>query len=324
MRYSHFLFALVLTSLLINIYSLTAQSTRYVIAPSGLSVRDAPTLNGALIGRAGFGDSLSLIDDVFYGTDSLFTVKNYGYYDYSIGDKQFYGSGDYPVITQWFKINHQGNIAYVASLYTSTSPIQKSDEPIVYIDRHNTTWGLSFHPAHYQWYGLFYDSTMLSIKNISVDFIEAMSETSGAIIKPIYANKRNSLGIIGSKIKWQEGAITYDYLYTFDTHSSSKKRFTFTQLDTNKIGYGEEFLDVNYLYAGLDTNTGKTTQFLLNGISRRPGHVRLRADIDRDQVDDYILFCYTIYDVHEIALFLSTDMVDGVYHKSASSTLDFD
>ena len=321
-------FQLFFTVFLIGLYtsagSLTAQSTRYVIAPSGLSVRAAPNLKGELIGRVNFGDSLVTVSDTLYGIDTLYEVKNYGFYNYWIGPEEIYGNSDYYLVTQWFKINHQVNIAYVASLYTSTSPIQKSDEPIVYIDRHNTTWGLSFHPAHYQWYGLFYDSTTLSIKNISVDFIEAMSETSGAIIKPIYANKRNSLGIIGSKIKWQEGALTYDYLYTFDTHSSSKKRFTFTQLDTNKIGYGEEFLDVNYLYAGLDTNTGKTTQFLLNGISRRPGHVRLRADIDGDQVNDYILFCYTIYDVHEIALFLSTDMVDGVYHKSASSTLDFD
>lgn len=320
-------FRFVLILLILSFTLLNSQSRRFVIAPSGLNIRNAPTLTSSKIGKLKFCDTITIDDTNIYNTDTLYTIKDFGYYEIMIGNNLHLGNGDRPVIANWRKVYFDQDSGYVVDTYLSKYMPKLEFDEIVYIDKRNIMLNLCLNPSSYYWYGLYYEKGVIQVREEKVDFISGINEYSGEILEVVYSDNIQAIGIIGSKVK-MEVVKVYPEIYNDKINSNRDidNLYTFEKISGPDKTYGRFLADSTFVYQLLSEKMfiKPLDKFRFHGGISNPIKIKLMADIDNDGIDDYIIYCHTVYDLRSYALFLSSNSKKGIYILSGYSFLDFD
>lgn len=296
----------------------------YVVAPSGLNLRAAPDASSPVLERLPFGTPVLVANDSIYAIDTLFVVRNFGYYELLVQGQEQYGKGDRPVIGQWRQITTDRSTGYLVDTYLYPNKPGTVNAEWVYYDVYSTNWGLPVNPKEYFWYGIFAEDQEVRIQSVSPDFIRTESEFSGTLIEPVYDDLAKSYGLIGSRGKLPERTLHPVYADRLDQPFAQQAPIRFTQIGGDSITYGPQEASTTYLFEAVNDSTHSRTLFQMTGGTAYPRSIRMQADLDGDGQEDYILFCFTTSDVYETVLFLGRDRINGIYQKTASCYQDFD
>lgn len=313
--------------LILSFTSLASQSKRFVIAPRGLNIRKAPTRNSIKIGKLDFCDTAFVENNSIYNTDTLYTSKDFGYYELLVDNDLLYSHGDRPVVANWVKVYFNQDSGYVVDTYLSKFQTKLKFEEIIYIDKLSTMWSLYFDPSDYNWYNIYRQGNVIQTREEKVDFISGINEYSGEVLEVIYDNKMQSIGLIGSKVEIECSKVYSQY---YDEISNTNRNIENLYMFEKRYGpdktYGRFLKDSIWTYQLISDNRfiPSGNEFKFNSGLNNPIKIKLIADIDNDGLKDYIIYCHTVYDLRGFALFLSRDSENGIYNLSGYSFLDFD
>lgn len=305
----------------------TQPATSYVIAPSGLNLRVGPDTDSRVLKRLPFGTTVTIENDSTYAADTLFTLRDFGYYEYEIGHQQVYGNGDFPITGHWLKVSAEGVSGYLVDTYLFSSPPEDFQPEVVYFDAYSTTWSLDFNPAGYNWYGIFREDDGVKVEQVAAEFIGSASEYSGQIILDVYEGKQRSYGLIGVREELRERTIPIRYGQSMESPFKRSKTFRLAQVggDTIPLFVPDPMnLKGTYDFRVTDEAVGVDAVFRTTDVITALQFFRLVADLDGDGLDDYIIHGGGPLDMYARILFLSRDMVDGVYCVSGFGWLDYD
>lgn len=303
----------------------SGQTTYYVIAPSGLNIREAPSLQARIVGKLPFLTKVNTVDNHVYGVDTLRWVHNYGCYDLEVNGEYHYGIGDRPLVGHWRKVSQNEQEGYVIDTYLSQGGPRGdtlSLASVQYIDRNTTQWRIHYNYRNYNWYYIQPFADSVRLVPTAIDMVAGISEYSGAMIETVYDNAEMAVGVIGFKNGGGANSRKLDFY-----QNAVGNVFVFTLLDQAELtvhGLTAAWTksDVNIYYT---TWQNEPIYIALSGELAGNPRLKLIADLDSDGQKDFIFYTYVKgADIMATALALSTDIRNGVYLVSAYSYLDYD
>ena len=295
-------------------FSIYKKGTYTAISPSGLRMRDKPSLTADVVGKVPYLGMVSIVDIYKVVKDTLNKDAKYKGYSHSHLDKNIPGD--------WVLVNYEGNEAYVFSAYLTygfpnwdSKPWRHKDYAINSISKDCI---LEIHEnPEMNWYGVFKKEDGFFMKPIQMSYriLHQKNMLSSCIVN---ATPSKNLGLCFGTLKevdtqWLDMTaswikLEYDSLYEpkfAKLKDSSKEKLKALNLDVQKSG-GDGF--------ELVLTDGEISQVLEKGLNLEPywpETIHLAGDIDQDGKMDFYINYISHDSIGDAILYLSSEAREG-------------
>jgi hypothetical protein len=289
-------------------FSPTKVDTNYnvVISTNGLCMRSQPNLHSKKLIAVPYGEQVEIIDTNYYGKDT-------------IGEHAFYYGGFeevsiIPIVGYWVKAKYENHEGYMFNSFLGANWVVKnqqeeqSEYTIVYPEMQECAIAVSYNPQ-WHWYGLYNEKGKPALKKVAVSYFMTYYDNVPWLCTSTNDNKNLKL-VIGSKMPMnvgQLGGAMYSYSEdnnSFFNWSEAGNFINETLLEENNLEMEDSFEEGTWSETKIIAAKNGKKQ-ILNPESAFPSGIMLRADLDGDRKDDYILYFGEFYS--ELRLFLSAE-----------------